>query len=147
MVLRAHWTFLNNFGCSEKFGVSYLWLCELNKDLIFFIQDVSSRMCWQKFILFSLAQKGVFMTISRGTVLRIHWSVDKCFGCSEKFRIIIYGYVGNKNSPHFIQDIPTCIVLTKIRFDHMGTEMDFWVHMIPIPWWISKAWFSQLIRF
>ena len=101
-------------------------------------------MCWQKFILFSLAQKGVFMTILRRTVLGIQWSVNKCFGWSEKSLIIIYGYVSNKNGLHFIQDIPICIVLTKIRFDHTGTEMAFWVHMIPIPWWTSEAWFSQL---
>ena len=143
MVLRAHWTFLNNFGCSEKFGVSYLWLCELNKELIFYPGCIKPNVL-TKIHFVQFGSKGVFMTIFRRTVLRIHWSVDKCFGCSEKFRIIIYGYVGNKNSPHFIQDIPTCIVLTKIRFDH---EMDFWVHMIPIPWEISKAWFSQLIRF
>ena len=88
-------------------------------------------MCWQKFILFSLVQKGVFMTILRRTVLGIQWSVNKCFGWSEKSLIIIYGYVSNKNGLHFIQDIPTCIVLTKIRFDHTGTEMACWVHMIP----------------
>ena len=53
-------------------------------------------MCWQKFILFSLAQKGVFMTILRRTVLGIQWSVNKCFGWSEKSLIIIYGYVTTK---------------------------------------------------
>ena len=111
-VLRAHWTVLNNFGCSENFRVGYLWLCKLKK-ISFVIQDVWSRMCWQKFSLFSLDQNCVFMTISRRTVLRINWNVGKCFGCSEKFRIIIYDYVGKQNSSHFIQGIPPALCWQK----------------------------------
>ena len=35
-------------------------------------------------------------------------------------------YIGKQNSSHFIQDIPTYIVLTNIRFEHnMGAEMSF----------------------
>ena len=122
--------------------------CVDKKGIHFFTQDVSSRMRWQKLRLFILVQKHVFMTISGRPVLRTHCNIGNHFSSFEKFRIIIFELCGNYNSSTFIQNIPTYIVLTKIRFVHMGAEISFWVRMIPISGKLQKSGSSSsLIHF
>ena len=99
--------------------------CVDKKGIHFFIQDLQSRMCWQKLCLFILVQKRVFITISGRTVLRIHCKVGKHFGCFQKYRVGICDVCRQKKRLHFIRDIPTCIVLTKIRFDQYGCWNEF----------------------
>ena len=84
--------------------------------ILFFIQDVSSHMRWQKFKIFIWVQNWLFVLTFKRTILWAHWTVWKCLDVLKRSVLVFCNYVDKKQIYLFIQAMSTHMCWQKFNF-------------------------------